>query len=126
MFRHFPFLGDESWRAAEASECAAEQGRFPEYKESVYVNLSGSGQGAFSDDNLLAIANFVGLDVGQYNQCMSTNEYLEKVRTDRQAGDSLGVSSTPTLFINGELMSGLRSYSEYRVKIEQALAEAGY
>ncbi len=126
LYRHFPFIGDESWRAAEASECAGEQGQFKEYLENVYFNWAGENEGTFSDENLATLAGLVGLNAAQYNECMDTNKYLDKIRADKKAGESLGVNSTPTLFINGEMVSGLQDYGIYRVKIEKALTEAGY
>lgn len=125
LFRHFPFIGDESWRAAEASECAAEQGRFKEYEETIFVNYVGNNVGGYSDDNLRIMAEMTGLNLGQFGECMDTNKHLEKVRADFDAGRTLGVGSTPTFFINGEMIPGLVSYGEFRVKIERALAEVG-
>ncbi len=66
-----------------------------------------------------------GLNLEQYDECMDTNKYLDKIRADLEDGKSLGVGSTPTFFINGEMIPGLRPYGDYRVKIERALAEAG-
>jgi protein-disulfide isomerase len=125
LYRHFPFIGDESWRAAEASECAAEQDRFHEYEETVYVNWNGENRGAYSDGNLRVFAEMTGLLLDQYDECMSSNKYLQKVVDDFEAGIAAGVKSTPTIFLNGEIIGGLRDYGDYRVKIEKALAEVG-
>ncbi|HIK88364.1 MAG TPA: hypothetical protein EYG09_01750 [Dehalococcoidia bacterium] len=125
MYRHFPFIGNESWRAAEASECAAEQNRFHEYEETVYLNWNGENQGEFSDANLRVFAEMTGLFLNQYDDCMSSNKYLAKVQADFDDGTAAGVNSTPTIFLNGEIIGGLRDYGGYRVKIEQALAEVG-
>jgi protein-disulfide isomerase len=61
LYRHFPFIGDESWRAAEASECAGEQDRFHVYEETIYVNWNGENQGAYSDENLRIFAEVTGI-----------------------------------------------------------------
>jgi protein-disulfide isomerase len=52
VFNHFAFIGDESIRAAEASECANAQGKFWEYADTLFSNQAGENQGAFSDANL--------------------------------------------------------------------------
>lgn len=126
LFRHFPFIGDESWRAAEAAECAAEQGRFREYQETVFFNWDGENEGTYSDDNLRIFAQMTGLFLNQFDECFDSGKYLDRVRADLKAGEALGVRSTPTVFINGEMIAGLRSYGDYRVKIERALTAAGF
>jgi len=125
LFRHFPFIGDESWRAAEASECAAEQERFHEYEETVFVNWNGENEGGYSDENLRIFAEMTGLTMDQFDDCMSTNKYLPKVQADRDAAIDAGVNSTPTFFLNGVNIGGLRDYGYYRVRIEEALNEVG-
>ena len=52
VFNHFAFLGDESIRAAEASECASDQGKFWEYANTLFANQAGENQGAFRDEKL--------------------------------------------------------------------------
>jgi protein-disulfide isomerase len=56
---------------------------------------------------------------------MSTNKYLAKIQADFDAGVAAGVNSTSTIFLNGEIIGGLKDYADYRVKIERALAEVG-
>ena len=120
LFKHFPFIGDESWRAAEASECAGEQGKFHEYEQTVFLNWNGENEGAFSDANLVNFANSIVDDIDQFEGCLSSRKYLDKVAADREAGIAAGVNSTPTLFLNGVNIGGLKSYI-----LEEALAEAG-
>lgn len=125
VFRHFPFIGDESWRAAEASECAGEQGKFHEYVQTVFINWDGENDGAYSDVNLVNFANSVVADVDQFEQCLSSRKYLDKVKDDREAGFAAGVNSTPTLFLNGVNIGGLKSYPAYQFMLEEVLAEVG-
>jgi protein-disulfide isomerase len=66
-----------------------------------------------------------GLFLNQFDECMSTNKYLAKVEADLDAGVAAGVNSTPTLFLNGVNLGGLRDYGYYRVRIEEALNEVG-
>ncbi len=101
VFNHYAFIGDESIRAAEASECANAQGKFWEYADTLFNNQAGENQGAFNDANLEKFAQQVGLDMDKYRTCMQQNTYLSKVQTSTQNGSARGVNSTPTLFING-------------------------
>jgi len=66
-----------------------------------------------------------GLSIDQYDECMASGEYLAKVTRDREAAIELGVNSTPTLFLNGENIGGLKEYGYYRVRLEEALNEVG-
>src|SRR5512135_1869468 len=66
VFNHFAFIGDESTRAAEASECANEQGKFWQYADTLFNNQAGENQGAFADDKLAGFAQQIGLDMTKY------------------------------------------------------------
>jgi protein-disulfide isomerase len=113
VFNHFAFIGEESTRAAEASECANAQGKFWEYADTLFNNQAGENQGAFSDANLAKFAQEVGLDMTQYQTCMDQNTYLGKIQTSSQAAQQRGVNSTPTLFINGQKVVGAISLARF-------------
>jgi protein-disulfide isomerase len=113
VFNHYAFIGDESTRAAEASECANEQGKFWEYADTVFNNQAGENQGAFSDANLEKFAQQVGLDMTKYKICMDQHTYLGKVQASTQAGSQRGINSTPTLFINGQMAVGAISLARF-------------
>ncbi len=113
VFDHFAFIGDESTRAAEASECANAQGKFWEYADTLFNNQAGENQGAFSDANLEKFAQQVGLDMNQYRTCMQNNTYLSKVQTSTQNGTARGVNATPTIFINGQLARGAITLAQF-------------
>ena len=123
VYRHFPVLGAESVRAAEASECAGEQGRFWEYHDILFENVKGENVGSFSEENLKSFAGVLGLDMEQFNSCLSSRKYLERVRQDFRDGQLLGVQGTPTFLIDGETIRGLQDYEEYRNIIDRLLQE---
>lgn len=123
VYKHLIVLGDESLRAAEASECAAEQGRFWGYHETLFENWAGENKGAFSDRNLSIFADDIGLDTEQFSECLSSRKYLDRISDDIDAARSAGVQSTPTLFVNDQLIGGLQEYEVYRNAIEQELAK---
>jgi protein-disulfide isomerase len=113
LFNHFAFIGDESTRAAEASECANEQGKFWEYADTLFNNQSGENQGAFSDANLEKFAQQVGLDMTKYKTCMDNHTYLGKIQASSQTAQQRGVDSTPTLFINGQKVVGAITLAKF-------------
>jgi protein-disulfide isomerase len=91
----------------------------------VFINWGGENQGAYSDANLRFFAEMTGLNLVQFDGCMSSNKYLAKVQADRDAALANGVNSTPTLFLDGVNLGGLKDYSFYRLRIEEALAKVG-
>lgn len=121
MFRHFAFLGPESQWAAQASECANEQGRFWDYYDKLFQEWAGENQGAFSKENLKRFAADLNLDTEQFNQCLDSGEYSDKVQQETAEGRRKGVRGTPTLFVNGQLIERGANYNVLRNAIENAL-----
>lgn len=121
-FRHFPFIGTESFRAAEATECAADQDKFWEYHDIVFENWKGVNEGHFSDDNLKLFAATLQLDRGAFDSCFDSSKYRDKVQADLRRGEQLGVQGTPTLFLNEKMITP-SSYEELAQLIESAIAD---
>lgn len=121
VYRHFAFLGQESTWAAEAAECAGEQRKFWEYHNYLYEHQNGENKGAFSKDNLKGFAKNFSLNTEQFNLCLDTDKYSQKISNDRSDGDGLGVNSTPTFFIDGEKSAGVLNYETFKAKIEPKL-----
>ena len=123
VYRHFAFLGEESVWAAEAAECAGDQGKFWEYHDILYDKWSGTNVGSYSYNNLVGFANILELDTTQFAQCMNDRKYVERVRGDSEYADDNGITSTPWVLVNGERVRG-GEYGIFRDAIEAALAEA--
>lgn len=121
IFRNFAFLGPESQWAAEAAECAFEQGKFWEYHDKLFSNQRGENEGAFSKDNLKRFAAELGLDTKAFNSCLDSGKYAEEVQEDTDEGKKMGVTGTPTFFINGQLVSGAQPFSVVKQIIEEEL-----
>ena len=93
VFRHFPFLGEESFRASEATECAADQNKFWEFHDTVFENWKGVNEGRFSDDNLKGFASLLQLDRAAFDSCLDSGKYRGKVEST--CGLERGWASTP-------------------------------
>jgi protein-disulfide isomerase len=117
----FPFLGDESHTAAQASECASDQGKFWEYHDYLFSHQNGENQGAFSADNLKKFAQEMGLDTQAFNQCLDSGKYKDVVDAQAQFARQLGVQSTPSFLINGTPMVGAQSYEAFQQLFDQFL-----
>ena len=104
------FLGPESKLAAEASECAGEQGRFWPYHERLFERQSGRNQGTFSTENLKRYAAEIGLEAGAFGACVDSGRYTAAIEQETALGRQKGVTGTPTVFVNGRKAEDWRSY----------------
>ena len=122
-FVNLAFLGRDSQKAAVAGECVYRQNetQFWDYHKSIYDN-QGSEEGWATQELLtnLARENTEGLDYDQLNSCISSRDTAGQVRTERGIANSNGVSSTPTVFVNGEEVRG-NSYSAIKKSIDSKL-----
>lgn len=128
-FRDMPFLDDrsgsgESDKAAEAAACAIDQGKFWQMHDTIFANQHGENEGAFSDDRLRSMAGLAGLDTGQFNACFDARTHQNDVQASQTEGQQAGVTSTPTLFINGQKVDYTGNYDDLKADIEAALANA--
>jgi predicted DsbA family dithiol-disulfide isomerase len=121
----FPFLGRESWDAAQAAEAAREQGRFWEYHDALWNAQAGENRGAFRYDRLVELAGDVGLHVPVFEETLLSNRYLDPIQQEADAARDAGVASTPTFFIGEQKIAGAQDYELFRTAIERALMEAG-
>jgi protein-disulfide isomerase len=93
---------EESINAAEASQCAADQNKFFEYKGLLYTYASAAE--GFSVENLIRYANAAGLDVEAFEACMLSDQYAQAYLDDRSFAQSVGVTATPTFLVNDQLV----------------------
>ncbi len=121
VYKHMAILGQESVWAAEASECAADQGQFWAYHDLVFSRQAGENQGAFTKDKLLAMAAELKLDMARFEPCLKNDQTQGRVQADTQEGQQVGVRGTPTFFVNGRAVVGAIPRQEFRPIIEQAL-----
>lgn len=129
IYRHYPFLDDrsasrESDQSANASMCAAEQGRFWDYHDILFANWNGENQGAYADKRLVAFAESLGLDMNQFNACFEQNRYQDEIQADTSAAVQYGATGTPSIFVNGVQVTPGRvpAFEQMQEAIEAALA----
>jgi protein-disulfide isomerase len=109
VFHNYPFIdgnsvgsNGESDQAANASMCANEQDKFWEMHSILFANWNGENQGAFSNRRLQAMAESIGLDMDAFNSCFNANKYEAETQADYDLGGQMGVSGTPSVFVNGQ------------------------
>jgi protein-disulfide isomerase len=129
-FRHFPFLDDDALRkesdqTANASMCAAEQNRFWDYHDIVFANQTGENIGAYTDNRLIAFAEAIGLDMSAFQVCFEDNLYDEDIQADLEKGRSLNVTGTPSVFVNGQILTPgfVPTFEQISQAVDSALAE---
>lgn len=124
VYKHFPLSFHSGAKpAAEGAECANEQGKFWEMHDKIFQEQSKKGEGTieFTTQDVAKWAATIGLDVQQFNQCVSSDKYLKLIDDDTAYGITLGVSGTPTTFVNGKRIVGAQPYDSFRTIIEGLL-----
>lgn len=124
IFRNYAFLAPESIEAAQAVECALDQGadKFWLYHDLLFANR-GTGIPAYSKSRLKAYARDIGLDTKVFNECLDSGAKLEEIQADKAEGESQGVEATPTWFINDQMVRGGISESELRQTLDGLLTQ---
>lgn len=117
VFRDYPLLGQPSLDAALAAECADDQSKFWEFHDMLYI-----APDQLTRDAFLSYATDLALDVETFTTCYDTQAHLDEVVQDYQDGQTLGVSGTPTFFINGKIFIGAQPLNDFIVRIETELS----
>ena len=113
----------ESARAAEAAECARDQGRFWDLHEFLIANSRGEYVGSFTPERIKEIAGRVdGLDQDAFGGCVDARTHAAEVVQMVEEGRRAGVRSTPTFVVNGEMVSG--GYADLKAVVDAQLASA--
>jgi protein-disulfide isomerase len=99
-------VGESHW-AAEAAECANLQGKFWEMHDKLFSVWRGENVGTYTKPNLKQYAAQIGLDTGQFNQCLDTDQTMSTVQADIGEATRLGVQGTPTFFVNGSQLTNI-------------------
>ncbi|MFL5496230.1 MAG: DsbA family protein [Gemmatimonadales bacterium] len=118
IYRHFPLRGIHPFavEAAQAAECAGDQGRFDVYHDLLFT--LGDSLGKTPWEEVARRARVVSL--GEFSSCLRSGERLSRVEEDEQVAHNLGLEGTPTLVINGEIMEGAVSLQNVEEAIDRA------
>ena len=117
VYRNFPLSNHPNARpAAEAAQCANEQGKFWPYHDRLFAD-----QKRLSEEDLKRTAADLGLDAARFNACVDSHKYKDAVDTDIRDGEDAGVTGTPAFFINGRLLSGAQPFEAFKRVIDEEL-----
>ncbi len=126
VFRDFPIkqLHPNAFKAAEAANCSAEQGKYWEMHARLFAN-----QRALGPEDLSGHAEALGLDLSKFQPCLASGKYTAEIRKDIADGGKAGVRGTPTFFIGltepnkttikvHKVIRGAHPYSRFKEAIE--------
>ncbi|MCK6484344.1 MAG: DsbA family protein [Phycisphaerae bacterium] len=116
VFRHFPLRSIHPCAEASSrgSECAHDQGMFWEFHDRLF-----NSPNQLCNDDLKLHAQALGLDSATFDSCIDNRDKAARVQRDFDEGVLLGITGTPTFFINGRKVVGFRSVEEFRAELGQ-------
>jgi protein-disulfide isomerase len=106
-------------QAAEAARCAEDEGKFWEYHDKLYASSPKA-----APEDLKVYAKDLGLKQDLFDKCLTSGKYKAAIQKDVNEGASLGVTGTPTFFINGRELSGAQSVEAISQIIDEELSRA--
>lgn len=126
VYRHYPLpatLHPAARDLSEASECANDQGKFWEFHDESFKQQAAKGEGtiAITTEDITSYASTIGLDIATFNDCFSNKKNTKKIDTDMADGQKVNVSSTPTFFINGQIVVGALPFASFKTILDQQL-----
>lgn len=123
VFRNYPILGPKSLLAARVAEAAGAQGKFFEMYDLMFQNQNEWSRARNTDEIFNGYAEELGLDMEAYEAALTSREVADRVSDQLAVGRSLGVSSTPTFFLNGQKMT-FSNYNQFEELIREAVEDS--
>lgn len=120
VYKHFP-ISERTTFLSEVSECVWEQKGNEGFQQ--FSDLMFEGSLSYGDSFTSELLEIISLDEEQFNNCIDSGKYAQKVQENYEEGVKLGVNGTPNSFINGELIPGALPYETVKQKIEEILSK---
>jgi len=118
-YKDFPLpMHAHAEKAAEAARCAGKQGRFWAFHDELFSSKE------LDVDQLKAQARALKLDSSAFDKCLDAGETAAAVQQDREQGLRLGLTGTPSFFVNGHFLSGALDYAALRKIVDQQLEQS--
>jgi protein-disulfide isomerase len=117
VWRDYPIITAQSPQAAEAGQCAFDQGKFWQYHDLLYAK-----QPALSISDLKSYAVQIGLNTTQFDPCLDSGQDKAKVNQSMAEARGYGFIGTPSFIVNGQKVIGPASFSQFKSMIDPILA----
>lgn len=124
VYHPLSFIGPESILAANAGGCAAEEGKFLEFHQSVYMNQPAENSGAINATWLQLLGAGAGIKSNKYINCVTKGSYYDWVKNVAADGAKNNINSTPTVKVNGKELDRATQYMD-SAAFKKALTSAG-
>lgn len=121
IYQYFPLSshGPGATLGAMAAECAADQGAFWPYHGLLFQVAGSQGAAGFTLERLIDLSSNANLDSREFTQCMSGQKYREKIQASVNQAIALELTGTPSIIINGQLLTNSFDYNTISSLIEQ-------
>jgi len=121
VYRDFPLASHpRAVPAAMAAHCAGDQDKYWDYSQHLMLM-----RGDLSDADLTRRASDVGVDMAEFKACYEASRHEDRLQANMESGNRLGITGTPTFFINGRILIGAKPYEELKAVLDQELARIG-
>ena len=118
VYRDLPLpMHPEAVPAAEAANCAGEQGAFWKYHDALFVQQYGLNRAAYEQ-----YASDLGLDTQAFVTCLDSHRYQDEIQADADEATRIGITGTPSFVINGRILIGALPFSDFKTVIDEELA----
>ena len=122
IWRDFPLSFHQNGiPAAVAAQCAGQQGQYWEMHDQLFTSQETWSESLEPEAEFAAYAQKLGLNVGDFSACTQDEEIKSRIEADFKLGQQMGVSSTPTFFINGQRLVGAQPFEAFKTIIDQEL-----
>jgi len=119
IVRDFPLsFHQQAQKAAEAAECAGEQGKYFEMHDKLFESGVAGGVTSFKQ-----YAKDIGLNSGKFDDCLDTGKMASEIQKDFNDGQNAGIQGTPGFIVNGQMISGAQPFSAFKQVIDAELAK---
>jgi protein-disulfide isomerase len=125
IYRDFAIRGEDSFRAATAAQCAAEQGRYWSYHDALFTAFSAEGASAYTTESLVALAASAGLSPERLAVCLADGSLRARVEATTNDAHQQGLEGTPTYFINGRQVAGAIEIADWEALFQAYAQELG-
>lgn len=119
VFKHLPLpIHPEAQYAAEAAECAGDQGKFFEMSDALFAK-----QDKLDKVSIAGYARILKLDAKKFKECIDSGKFKSKIANDSQVAGEFGIAGTPAFFVGDKFLSGAMPFEQFKEIIDAKLAE---